>query len=179
MMRSNGWGRISGLFMVALALGAMSTAVGAQAPSATAQLQDAKGQIVGQAQLSQVPSGLMIRLTLTKAPAGVRAFHIHAIGKCDAPSFESAGGHFNPASVKHGLAEAAGAHAGDLPNLHVPASGQLETEILVKEVSLSGGRINVLDADGAALVLHASADDYKTDPAGNAGDRVACGVITK
>ena len=110
-------------------------------------------------------------------PAGEHAFHVHAVGKCE-PPFTSAGGHFNPASKKHGMEAAEGSHAGDMPNLFVPASGELTVEIANPMISLAKGQPNsVFDADGSALIIHAGADDYKTDPTGNAGDRIACGVI--
>jgi Cu-Zn family superoxide dismutase len=130
-------------------------------------------------QLIDTPNGVLLAARLTRAPAGVHGFHLHETGKCDAPSFESAGGHFNPTKGDHGFYAANGPHAGDLPNLHVPADGRLELEVLAAGVSLAAGANNLLDTDGAALVLHAGADDYKTDPAGDAGDRVACGVIVR
>ena len=109
--------------------------------------------------------------------AGSPAYvHIHAVGKCEAP-FESAGGHFNPGHTHHGMMSGEG-HAGDMPNLHVPQDGSLSVEVLNREVTLEQGKPNSLfDNDGSSLVIHAKADDYKSDPAGNAGDRIACGVI--
>ena len=157
----------------ALALGSPAIA----ADSATACLKDASGKEVGKATLTNTPSGVLIGLDLTAAPAGEHAFHIHAVGKCEPPDFKSAGPHFNPETTKHGLMNPEGPHAGDMPNLHVPADGKLSIEVLNPAVSLSGESA-LLDEDGASLVIHAGADDYKTDPAGNAGDRIACGVIT-
>jgi superoxide dismutase, Cu-Zn family len=144
---------------------------------ASAVLKDASGKEVGSATLTSTPSGTLLNLTLTATPPGVHALHIHAVGKCDPPDFKSAGPHFNPDQTKHGMMNAEGPHAGDLPNLHVPADGKLEVEFLDPGVSLSQ-EAALLDADGSAIVIHAGADDYKTDPAGNAGDRIACGVIT-
>ena len=106
----------------------------------------------------------------------MRAFHIHETGRCD-PPFESAGGHLNPEGKKHGKDNPGGPHAGDLPNLEVPDSGRVKLQLDVKGVSIDGGPGALLDGDGAALVIHDGADDYKTDPAGNAGKRLACGVI--
>lgn len=152
----------------------------APAAEATAELKTAQGQKMGEARLQEAPSGVLITVTLTGAPAGAHAFHIHDAGKCEPPAFTTAGGHFNPASKKHGLLEAAGFHAGDLPNVNVPASGSLSFEFLASGVTLKAGEANSLfDANGAALVLHAKGDDYKTDPSGAAGDRLACGVIEK
>lgn len=154
-------------------------AAAAQAETAKATLKDASGKEVGQAQLVQTPRGVLIKLSLKGAAAGDHAFHVHAVGKCE-PPFTSAGGHFNPGAKKHGIEAAEGAHAGDMPNLHVPAGGELVIEIANPMISLVKGRSNsVFDADGSALVIHAAADDYKSDPAGNSGDRIACGVIVE
>jgi Cu-Zn family superoxide dismutase len=156
----------------ALALGSPALAAG----SATASLKDASGNEVGRATLTETSSGLLIRLDVTSAPPGEHALHFHAVGKCEPPDFKSAGPHFNPAEAKHGFENAEGPHAGDMPNLHVPADGRLSLEVLNQAVTLSG-KAALLDDDGAALVIHEAADDYRTDPAGNAGDRIACGII--
>jgi Cu-Zn family superoxide dismutase len=149
----------------------------AQAQTARAVLKDISGKEVGTVQLVETPHGVLLKLALEGLPAGEHAFHVHAVGKCD-PPFASAGGHFNPGGRKHGLEAAEGAHAGDMPNLHVPAGGGLTVEILNGAITLAKGKPNsVFDADGSAIVIHAKADDYRSDPAGNAGDRIACGVI--
>jgi Cu-Zn family superoxide dismutase len=145
---------------------------------ASAVLKDANGKEVGKAELTDTPSGVLIHLDLTGIPPGDHAFHVHAVGKCDGPDFKSAGPHFNPDETKHGLMNDQGPHAGDMPNLHVPESGKLVVEVLNESVSLDAERA-LLDGDGSALVIHAKADDYQTDPAGNAGDRIACGVVTQ
>ena len=165
--------------LVAAAIaGALLTASPARAAgTAAAVLKDANGNEVGRATLMSTPSGALLNLTLTAVPPGVHALHIHAVGKCEPPKFESAGPHFNPDQTKHGIMNPEGPHAGDLPNLHVPADGKLEVEFLDPVVTLSQ-EAALLDADGASIVIHAGADDYTTDPAGNAGDRIACGVIT-
>lgn len=165
--------------LIAMAGVAASFSAQAQSPTAKAALKDAAGKDVGSAQLIQTPHGVLLKMTLKGAAPGEHAFHIHAVGKCEAP-FTSAGGHFNPASKKHGMEAAEGAHAGDMPNLHIPASGELTIEVANHMVSLVKGQPNSLfDADGSALIIHAGVDDYKTDPTGNAGDRIACGVITE
>jgi Cu-Zn family superoxide dismutase len=167
------------LLSVAVAGAACLGALSAQAQTAKAQLKDASGKDVGQVQLLQTPHGVLIRLAVKGVPAGDHAFHVHAVGKCE-PPFTSAGGHFNPASHKHGMEAADGPHAGDMPNLHIPANGELMVEIANPMISLVKGQPNtVFDADGSAIIIHAGADDYKTDPTGNAGDRIACGVITE
>jgi Cu-Zn family superoxide dismutase len=151
----------------------------AAAQSAKATLKNTEGKQIGSATLSQTPAGVLIRLTLEGVPPGERAFHIHGVGKCE-PPFTSAGPHFNPQGKKHGLMAPEGHHAGDLPNLHVPASGALTVEVLNAAVTLEKGKANSLfGTEGTALVIHAGKDDYKTDPAGDAGGRIACGVISR
>jgi Cu-Zn family superoxide dismutase len=112
-------------------------------------------------------------------PPGLHGFHIHAVGKCDPPDFSSAGQHFNPTGKQHGALNPAGSHAGDLPNLNVGPDGVGRLETTTEQITLGTGPTSVWDADGSALVLHAAPDDFKTDPTGNAGARIACGVITK
>jgi Cu-Zn family superoxide dismutase len=159
-----------------LAIASLSLASPAAAQSAKAALKDQKGVDVGTVDLTQTPAGVLLKLSLKGVPPGERAFHIHAVGKCEAP-FASAGGHFNPGGQKHGLMVGQG-HAGDMPNLHVPAGGVLEVEILNAAVTLEKGKPNSLfGKEGTSIVIHAGKDDYKSDPAGNAGDRIACGVI--
>ena len=159
----------------AIALLALSSAASAQSGKAT--LKDAGGKEVGTAQLSQTPHGVLVRLTLKGVPAGEHAFHIHQTGKCE-PPFTTAGGHFNPASKKHGIMAADGPHAGDMPNLHIPADGNLAIEVVNAAVTLDKDKPNSLyKPEGTALIIHAGKDDYKTDPTGDAGGRIACGVV--
>jgi Cu-Zn family superoxide dismutase len=163
------------LVAAVLALPPLSSEAAAQ--TAHAALKNAQGQDAGMATLTQTPTGVLISLSVKGLPAGEHAFHVHAVGKCEAP-FTSAGGHFNPAKKKHGLIAAEGHHAGDMPNLHIPASGELMVEVMNAAITLEKGKPNsVFDEDGSALVVHAGKDDYKTDPTGDAGGRIACGVI--
>jgi Cu-Zn family superoxide dismutase len=162
----------------AAALLAAGLALPAAAQSAKAMLKDKNGKDVGTAELSQTPAGVLLKLSLKGLPAGERAFHIHAVGKCE-PPFESAGGHFNPDHQKHGIMAGHG-HAGDMPNLHIPKSGELEVEVVNASITLDKGKPNsALKPDGTAIVIHEGKDDYRSDPAGNAGGRIACGVITE
>ena len=156
---------------------AAATALPAAAQTAKAQLKDAQGKDAGMATLTQTPAGVLIALSVRGVPAGEHAFHVHAVGKCE-PPFTSAGGHFNPETKKHGLMAAEGHHAGDMPNLHIPASGELSLEVLNAGVTLDKGKPNSLfGPNGTALVIHAGKDDYKTDPTGDAGGRIVCGLV--
>ena len=161
--------------LAALILAAATLPAAAQ--SAKATLKTADGKDAGAATLTQTPAGVLIALSVKGLPAGEHAFHVHAAGKCE-PPFTSAGGHFNPAGKKHGMMAADGHHAGDMPNLHVPASGELIVEVVNAGITLEKGKPNsVYGPAGTALVVHAGKDDYKTDPTGDAGGRIACGVI--
>ena len=161
-----------------LACASLLAGVAEAQPKASADIKNAAGKTVGEALLEQREGEVQITATFTELPPGMRAFHIHDVGKCD-PPFESAGGHFNPTGKQHGKDNPSGPHAGDLPNLDVPQSGRVKVQVVVKEISLDAGRGGLLGADGAALVVHERADDYKSDPAGNAGKRLACGVIRR
>ena len=158
------------------ALVALSIA-SAAAQTAKAVVKNADGATIGSIDLSQVSDGVLVKLSVKGLPPGEHAFHVHAVGKCE-PPFTSAGGHFNPDNKKHGMMSAEGHHAGDMPNLIVPASGEVAVEIVNTAVTLEKGKPNSLyKPDGTAFVIHAAADDYKTDPTGNAGGRIGCAVV--
>lgn len=161
------------------AAGLLMSAASAQEPAtAAAQLQGLNGEDHGSVSLSQTPHGVLLVATLRGLPEGVHGFHVHETGECE-PPFKSAGGHFNPTDASHGLMNPDGMHAGDMPNIHVPASGDLQIEVLNPQLSLDPDEDgNLIDDDGSAILVHSGADDYTSDPAGNAGDRIACGVIT-
>jgi superoxide dismutase, Cu-Zn family len=164
-----------------LAIAGLVIAVLASAPAtaqtAKAALKGGDGKDLGAAELIQTPAGVLLKLSVKGLPPGEHAFHVHAVGKCEAP-FTSASGHFNPGNKKHGMMAAEGQHAGDMPNLHIPQSGDLVVEVLNPAITLEKGKPNsVFDADGSAIIIHAGKDDYKTDPTGEAGGRIACGLI--
>jgi Cu-Zn family superoxide dismutase len=153
-----------------------------QSPPATAKstLVNTQGQKVGEATLTETAQGVKIVVQIENLPPGDHAFHIHEKGVCAAPDFASAGGHFNPTGKHHGMKNPAGPHAGDLPNITVGADGKAKVDTVAKSVTLKEGEKNSLfQAGGTSLVIHAGPDDNVTDPAGNAGARIACGVITR
>ena len=144
---------------------------------ASSELKDKDGKTVGQATFRETSDGVIVRLEVKGLTPGLHGVHVHAVGKCEGPAFASAGGHFNPTQKKHGLKSPDGAHGGDLPNMLVAKDGSGRFEALTDSITLRPGPQSVFDSDGSALVIHAGADDNITDPAGNSGDRVACGVI--
>jgi Cu-Zn family superoxide dismutase len=142
----------------------------------TAELARADGSWVGVATISQRSDGVFLSLTAEAPAAGTYGMHLHAVGKCEAPDFTSAGPHWNPNMKQHGRDNPTGAHYGDLPNVDAAADRKVTLEYKLADFMLSGPA-GLLDADGGALVIHEKADDYKTDPSGNSGKRILCGVF--
>jgi superoxide dismutase, Cu-Zn family len=161
----------------ALVLG-LSAQASMKGKTAHADLQDAKGQKVGTASFWEMKEGVKISLKVSGLAPGTHALHIHNVGTCEAPDFKSAGPHFNPDGKKHGDKNPDGPHAGDLPNFVVGKNGRSKFSTVATHVTMDDGANSLFHPGGTALVVHAKADDEMTDPAGNAGDRIACGVIT-
>jgi Cu-Zn family superoxide dismutase len=189
-MEGKGWWamrRLLALFtMAAMAAGllALPSATGAAGEQASGALIDGAGNQIGGVFLTQTSNGVMVTVTVTSATAlkpGDHGIHFHTVGKCTGPDFTTAGGHFNPTSKQHGLQNTNGPHAGDMPNFTVGPStaiaGGYRFTTMTTMVTLAPGPTSIFDDDGTALVIHADADDQRTDPAGNSGTRVACAVL--
>jgi len=158
----------------------ISTAISASAQKAVkVELHDGQGNSVGTAELSSTPQGVKINLNLKNLSPGEHAIHVHGVAKCEGPAFTTAGGHLNPDMKHHGLMNPEGPHAGDMPNFTVSADGTAKTTVVAPGVTMGDDPHSVFTGGGTALVIHAMADDMKSDPAGNSGARVACGVISK
>jgi Cu-Zn family superoxide dismutase len=151
----------------------------APAPSeATAEVRDSTGAVKARANIVEVGADLRVRVEAAGLARGAYGAHVHETGRCDPPGFTTAGAHWNPSARKHGKDNPAGMHKGDLPNLLVGTDGRGIFEVTIADAVLSGGRGAILlDGDGAAVVIHAAPDDFRTDPSGNSGARIACGVL--
>ncbi|MBI1354064.1 MAG: superoxide dismutase family protein [Acidobacteria bacterium] len=174
--------------LAASALAAMSSVAafgaaghGSMGEGATAHavLKNAQGKSVGEAELRQGVDVVLIQVRFDGLPPGRHAFHIHEKGSCEAPDFKSAGGHFNPTKAEHGYFAGKHHHSGDMPNFEVPSSGKIMLEVANPDVTFGKGSGNLMDSDGSAIVVHDGQDDYKSQPSGDAGSRIACGVIEK
>ena len=165
--------------LITVALGLMAAPALAQEPTASASLSGLDGADHGTITLTQTPNGVLLTADFQGVPAGVHGFHIHETGSCDAATeFSSAGGHYGGVSDTHGILVEGGPHSGDMPNIHVPENGALMIEVLNTNISLlEDGDGYLMDEDGSAIILHSGADDYTSQPSGDAGGRIACGVV--
>lgn len=156
----------------------LTASLAAQGP-VKVEMKDAQGQSIGTATLTESMGMVHIQLDLKNLKPGQHALHVHMTPKCEGPAFTSAGGHFNPANKKHGMQNPDGPHAGDMDNFTVAADGTAKGMVMAHGITLGSQANSVFANGGTALVVHAGPDDMKTDPAGAAGDRIACGVISK
>lgn len=153
---------------------------GEKVNSVAGALLNTEGNQIGEVSFVEAKDGVTINIQAEEIPAGVHGVHIHETGVCTPPDFKSAGAHFNPTNKEHGFENPKGFHLGDLPNIEVGEDGKISVKVTTAEITLKENVENsILDQDGSALVIHEKEDDYKTDPAGNSGDRIACAAITR
>jgi Cu-Zn family superoxide dismutase len=165
------------LFLIAVASATFGR-VSAQPGLGFAEIRNADGRLVGAASFQRVQDGIEIRARFRGLPPGQHGYHVHAVGKCDPPAFMTAQGHFNPTLHEHGLENPFGAHVGDLPNLTISEDGTASLTAIAVGAMLASDETSLFDIDGSAVVIHADPDDNVTDPAGNSGARIACGVLS-
>jgi len=165
-------------FLALSACGGYGSASTAVPERADVPMRNASGRDLGTLTLANSMGSLMLTGVLHGLPPGTHAIHLHTIGRCEPTSFASAGAHWNPMSRQHGTLNPQGPHLGDMPNFTVASDSSATVSVMTPGGTLSGGDA-LLDADGAAVVIHAGADDYRTDPSGNSGDRIACGVVRR
>lgn len=166
---------VESITAAALAIGMSAHAAAPE--NARAVLRDSSGTERAEASFTQSKEGVKVRVKAVALSAGSYGAHVHSVGRCEAPDYRTSGGHWNPTKREHGKDNPKGMHMGDLPNLTVDAKGKGEVDFLIPGALLHGGDNPLLDPDGASIIVHTGADDYATDPAGNSGGRMACGVI--
>lgn len=167
-----------GIAGVSLFSGVLPLAAAGPRP-AHADIKNAQGTTIGTAKITAMKDGIKVTVKVSQLTPGQHGIHIHNVGKCEGPAFTSAGGHFNPTSAHHGINNAQNPHPhlGDLGNLKVEQNGKANASFLISGVTLADGANSLFHEGGTSLVIHAKADDLQTDPSGNSGDRIACGVI--